>query len=47
MEEVYPKFISNHAIGYDLYEGKPQEKLAQAISEHITNIDKQFAGEMY
>ena len=45
MAEIYPKFISNHAIGYDLYEGKSQEKLAQAISEHITNIDKQFTGE--
>ena len=45
MAEIYPKFISNNAIGYDLYEGKSQEKLAQAISEHITNIDKQFTGE--
>lgn len=45
MAEIYPKFISNHAIGYDLYEGKSQEKLAQAISNHITNVDKQFDGE--
>lgn len=44
MAEIYPKFISNHAIGYDLYEGKSQEKLAQAISNHITNVDKQFDG---
>lgn len=44
MEEVYPKFISNHAIGYDLYEGKSQEKLAQVFSGHITNIDKLFDG---
>ena len=26
MAEIYPKFISNHAIGYDLYEGKSQGK---------------------
>lgn len=42
METKYPKFISSYALGNDLYEGKSQEKLAQAICNHITSIDAQF-----
>ena len=37
----YPQFLSNHPKGEDLFEGKSQERLADAIAMHITEIDKE------
>lgn len=31
----YPRFISNHPCGEDIFLGKSQERIAKAISEHI------------
>lgn len=41
-KELSPKFVSNRAIGNDFYEGKSQERLAQAICSHIKSIDSQY-----
>ena len=38
--ENYPRFISNHPKGADLFEGKSQERLAQAVAAHITEADR-------
>jgi hypothetical protein len=34
-----PHFISNRPSGSDLYEGKSQEKLSQAIADYISSVD--------
>lgn len=39
-EEQYPRYLSNHPQGEDLFEGKSQERLANAIAMHITDTDK-------
>ncbi len=38
--EEYPHYISNQPKGADLFDGKSQERLAQAIAAHITDTDK-------
>ena len=38
----YPRFISNKPCGEDKYEGKSQERLVNAIVNHILSIDKNF-----
>lgn len=40
VEESYPRYLSNHPEGVDLFEGKSQERLADAIAMHITETDK-------
>lgn len=35
----YPRFISNRPCGNDKYEGKSQERLAQAIAKHFKDTD--------
>ena len=40
-EVQYPRFISNNPQGTDLFEGKSQERLAQAIAAHIRETDKE------
>lgn len=45
MEKLHPNFISNRAVGIDLYDGKSQEHLAKAICSHITRIDSQYPNE--
>lgn len=41
VEEInYPRYLSNHPKGADLFEGKSQERLAQAVAAHITEVDK-------
>ncbi len=34
-QSEYPKFISNHPCGKDMFLGKSQERIAEAIAEHI------------
>jgi len=39
-EEVkYPQYLSNKPGGENLFDGKSQERLARAISNHICAID--------
>lgn len=45
MEKLHPNFISNRAVGIDLYDGKSQEHLAKAICSHITRMDSQYPDE--
>lgn len=45
MKDLHPNFISNRAVGIDLYDGKSQEHLAKAICSHITRIDSQYPDE--
>ncbi len=40
MEDKYPKLISNQPCKVDLFDGKPQEKVAKAIAEFIFVYDK-------
>ena len=40
MAEVYPCYLSNLPEGVDLFEGKSQERLADAMAMHITETDK-------
>ena len=40
VEEKYPRYLSNHPQGEDLYEGKSQERLADALVMHITETDQ-------
>lgn len=45
MKEIeYPKFLPNTPIGADLFEGKSQDKIAEVISEVITNNNFQVVG---
>lgn len=37
---THPHYLSIHPLGEDLYEGKSQERLAQAIAMHIQETDK-------
>ncbi|HBN06229.1 MAG TPA: hypothetical protein DD434_10650 [Bacteroidales bacterium] len=39
-ENSYPRFISNKPCGIDKFEGKSQERLTNAIANHIVSIDK-------
>ena len=39
--EEYPRYVSINPQGEDLFEGKSQQKLAEAIAFHITESDKQ------
>lgn len=41
----YGRYLDNHPIGEDFYEGKSQEKLAEAIGKHIKEKD-QFKGDI-
>lgn len=36
----YPRYLSNHPKGADLFEGKSQERLAKAVAAHITESDQ-------
>lgn len=36
---VFPRYISNHPRGEDMFEGKSQERLATAIASHIIESD--------
>lgn len=38
--EEYPHYISNHPKGADMFEGKSQERLAQAVASHIAETDE-------
>ena len=38
--EAYPRYLSNYPEGEDLFEGKSQKRLADAIAIHITEADK-------
>lgn len=38
--EFYPQFISNHPCGIDKFEGKSQERLTNAVANHIISTDK-------
>lgn len=38
--ETYPRYLSNLPEGVDLFEGKSQERLANAIAAHITETDE-------
>lgn len=40
VEESYPHYLNNHPEGVDLFEGKSQERLADAIAMHITETDR-------
>lgn len=45
MKEIeYPKFLPNTPIGADLFEGKSQDKIAEVISEVISNNNFQVVG---
>lgn len=39
IEVVYPRYISNKPKGEDMFKGKSQERLAQAIATHISETD--------
>lgn len=39
-EVQYPRYLSNRPQGEDLFEGKSQERLADAIAMHIIDTDK-------
>lgn len=41
VEVQYPRYISNHPKGEDLFEGKSQKRLAQAVAAHIVSTDKE------
>lgn len=41
VEVQYPRYISNHPKGADMFEGKSQERLAQAVAAHIAGTDEQ------
>lgn len=36
---VYPQYLSNRPEGVDLFDGKSQERLANAIAKHISAVD--------
>lgn len=36
----YPRYLSNHPKGVDLFEGKSQERLAQAVAAHMLESDE-------
>lgn len=38
-EVQYPRYVSNHPKGADMFEGKSQERLAQAVAVHISGTD--------
>lgn len=38
--KTYPQFLSNKPCGIDKFEGKSQERLTNAIANHITSTDK-------
>lgn len=40
VEVQYPRYISNHPKGADMFEGKSQERLAQAVAAHIAGSDE-------
>lgn len=40
-EVKYPCYISNHPKGADMFEGKSQERLAQAVAAHIAGTDEE------
>ncbi len=39
IEVMYPRYISNQPKGEDMFKGKSQERLAQAIAAHISETD--------
>lgn len=39
-KEIFPHYLSNQPEGIDLFEGKSQERLAEAIACHIIEADK-------
>ena len=39
VEERFPRYLSNRPQGEDMYEGKSQERLADALAMHITETD--------
>ncbi len=39
MNNQFPQYLSSRPSGIDLYEGKSQERLANAIKDHIVGID--------
>ena len=41
VEVQYPRYISNHPKGADMFEGKSQERLAQAVAAHISGTDEE------
>lgn len=41
VEVQYPRYISNHPKGADMFEGKSQERLAQAVAAHIAGTDEE------
>lgn len=41
VEVQYPRYVSNHPKGSDMFEGKSQERLAQAIAAHISGTDEE------
>ena len=41
VEVQYPRYISNHPKGEDLFDGKSQKRLAQAVAAHIVSTDKE------
>ena len=40
VEDIYPRYLSNLPEGVDLFEGKSQERLADAIAAHIIETDE-------
>lgn len=40
-ETKYPQFLPTHPTGKDLLDGKSQEKVGNAIGQHITEVDDQ------
>lgn len=41
VEVQYPRYVSNHPKGSDMFEGKSQKRLAQAIAAHISGTDEE------
>lgn len=41
VEVQYPRYISNHPKGADMFEGKSQERLSKAVASHIAEIDEE------
>ena len=41
IEVTYPHYLSNKPQGEDMYEGKSQERLADALATHITETDQE------
>lgn len=39
-DNIYPRFISNKPCGIDKFEGKSQERLTNAIANHIASTDE-------